>query len=234
MKKIMIGLTAAAVLIAVGCALRTEHVIDARITIDIRHIEQQAESVLDFIEGEAEQLPAIEAAETSAESSRIGPFLKALYPIRQAHASELKEDSPRIKEIAVQLRERFPRIEALKRQGIIGENDRGYVELRRSEALQEDTERKEEIQKLIQEENKDRRDLYTEIVRLNQDQEGLSLTVVERTYARKRLERARPGEYFRLPPAGRDFEEFRRTLRNKQVEGKVEPQEWIRITAVRR
>ncbi len=233
MKRILVGLTAAAVIAVMGCALRTEHKIDAHITVDIRHIEQQADSVLDFIEGESETPPAVQPAEAPGESSVIGPFLQAINPIRQAHAATLKEDSPRMKEIAVRLKERFPKIEALKKQGLVGENDRGYIELRPNDALEADAGRKNDIQKLVHEENNDRKELYTEIVRLNPDQSNLTLTVVERIYAKKRLERAKAGEIFRLPPEGKDFEEFKAVLKNKHIEGKLEPKEWIKVTGTK-
>lgn len=233
MKRIVIGMTAAAVIVVVGCTLRTEHTIDAHITVDIRHIEQQADSVLDFIEGESENLAPVQPNEKPEESYVIGPFLDAIKPIRQAHAAVLKEDSPRIKEIAVSLKERFPKIEALKKQGLVGETDRGYVELRSNDALEADAERKNDIQKLIHEENRDRKELYTEIIKLNPDQTDLTLAVVERIYAKKRLERAKAGEFYKLPPEGKDFDEFKEVLKKKQVEGKVEPKEWIKVTGTK-
>lgn len=233
MKRILIAALTGAILVVLGCTLRTEHTIDAHITVDIRHIEEQADNVLDFIEGESEQLPPVEPAETSGESSLIKPFLEAINPVRQAHAGELKSDSARIREIAESLKERFPKIEALKKQALIGENDRGYVELRPNDALEDDAERKNDLQKLIHEENEDRKQLYTEIVKLNTDQADLSLTVVERIYAKKRLERAKTGEIFRLPPEGKDFDEFKEVLKKKQVEGKIAPKEWIKITGTK-
>ncbi|MEA3365987.1 MAG: DUF1318 domain-containing protein [Candidatus Hydrogenedentes bacterium] len=233
MKRILIATIIVAVVVVLGCTLRTEHTIDAHITVDIRHIEEQADNVLDFIEGESDKLPPVEPAETSGESFLIGPFLDAINPLRHAYAGELKSDSERIREIAKRLKERFPKIEALKKQGLIGENDRGYVELRSNDALEEDTERKNDIEKLIKEENEDRKKLYTEIVKLNTDQADLTLTVVERIYAKKRLERAKTGEIFRLPPPGKDFDEFKEVLKKKQVEGKVAPKKWIKITGVK-
>lgn len=233
MKRILIGTIIVAVVVVLGCTLRTEHTIDAHITVDIRHIEKQADNVLDFIEGESDKLPPVEPAETPEESSFIGPFFDAITPVRQAHAGELKSDSERIREIAKSLKERFPKIEALKKQGIIGENDRGYIELRPNDALEEDTERKNDIQKLAHEENEDRKKLYIEIVKLNADQTDLSLTVVERIYAKKRLERAKTGEIFRLPPEGKDFDEFKEVLKKKRVEGKIAPKEWIKIAGVK-
>jgi uncharacterized protein YdbL (DUF1318 family) len=123
-------------------------------------------------------------------------------------------------------------VEALKKQGLVGENDRGYIELRPNDALEADADRKNSTQKLIHEENNDRKELYAEIVRLNPDQPNLSLAVVERIYAKKRLERAKTGEIFRLPE-GKDFEEFKALLKNKQIEGKLEPKEWIKVTGTK-
>ena len=50
MKKIVTFGALLALGIALGCVIRTEHRIDAHITLDIRHIDQ-AENVLDYVEG---------------------------------------------------------------------------------------------------------------------------------------------------------------------------------------
>lgn len=228
MTKYIVAVVVALLAVCLGCSITTRHHIEAHITVDIRHIKDQADNVLSFIEGATDELTLETPAQTTSEpETRV--LLRFLNPIRVAHAGEaLQEDSPRIKQIAQRLRDRFPKIEQAKKKNYIGENQRGYVELRPSEALDQNTEEKNEIQKLIGAENEDRKNLYLEIVRLNQDK-NVSLAVIERVYAMKRLERAKPGEIFRLPPRGEDFDRFKSSALGRRLGDDCVPDAWVVI-----
>jgi len=231
--------TLALLLAGLGCVIRTENTIDAHITLDIRHIEDDAEEILKFICGETDTLEGIngtsdENAATQEDSppdqSSNSPWrvLDWLNPMPAAYAAELKSSSPLVNEIAVKLRERNDAVVALKRQGCLGENNRGYVALRECDAL-EDTDKRNEAQKQLAEENKDRKALYKEIARLNKDQPGLTVSTVESIYAAQRLKRAKPGEIFQLPPAGEYFDEFKASQAGKTLGAKCVPEAWVTI-----
>lgn len=227
MKKTAIIIAAASLAIVLGCVIRTEHKIDAHITLDIRHIANQAENVLDFIEGKTDTLPGLE--EMPEPVSWLDRAVNALNPIQVAHAGTLKvTTSPRVQEIAVSMRNRNDKIEALKRQACLGENNRGYAELRDCEALDE-PEKRNEAQKLVAEENNDRKALYNEIARLNREAANITVATVEGIYAMERLRRAKSGELFQLPPPGDNFNAVKESSLGRRLDDKCVPNAWITI-----
>lgn len=229
MKQTGAAIMAGAILIGLGC-VNIPSKIEAHITIDIRHhIEQQAASTLDFIEGKTDEMPVLEPPPVPEEGvSWLRQLREHLAPIRPAHAAEkLKDSSPLISEIAQRLRERHEKIAACKAQKHAGENNRGYLELREAGEFADDEERNE-TQRLIAAENKDRKALYAEIARLNKEQ-NVSVAMVERIYAHERLKRARPGEIFQLPPPGEAFDEFKKSPPGKRLGEDCKPGAWITI-----
>ncbi len=218
-----LALLTALTIVAVGCVITTHHTIDAHVTVDIRHIEKQADDVLDFIEGEKDTLPSIKKTAPD-KASRLLQYLD-LAPIQPAYAAELKENSAEIREIAQRLRARNPKVEALKKQNLAGESNRGYIELR---GTIDDANTKNEVQRLIAEENSDRKALYNAIAALNAEA-NVTLSMVERIYAQKRLERARTGELFQLPPAGDEFDKFKKSAAGKRLGDEAQPNAWVTI-----
>ena len=229
MKKYMIFAATMMLAVALGCVIRTEHKIDAHITMDIRHVANQAENVLDFVEGKTDDLPGLEEAVEGEPVSHLQRVLNAIDPIQTVYADELKvTTSPLIKEIAVKMRERNTKIEAMKKQGCLGETNRGYVELRDCDAVKEPAKRNE-AQKLVAEENKDRKALYAEMARLNKDIDGVNVARVERIFAMQRLSRGKSGEIFQLPPAGADFEKFKSTNTAKNLGSSCVANAWVTL-----
>jgi uncharacterized protein YdbL (DUF1318 family) len=201
----------------------TRHEITAHITVDIRHIESQAEGILDFVEGKSEELPELE--DTSRAPGILERVRLAFLPVRTAYAAEMKAESPAIRALARDMRERHDEVEKLKDRKLVGENNRGYLEVRPA-ADELPAEEKNAVQKLVTEENEDRKALYMEIVRLNED---ATLSIVEGVYADKRLERARPGEVFQLPPPGKRFEDFEETRLAQRLGDAAKPGAWVTI-----
>lgn len=227
MKKIFIAGAVFCMVVAVGCVIRTEHRIDAHITLDIRHIADQAESVLDFVEGKTDTLPGMEDAPEPV--SYLDTLWNTLSPIQVAYADTLKvTTSPLVVEIATKMRERNPAIVSLKRENCLGETNRGLVELRDCSPTQ-DAEKRNEAQKIVAEENKDRTALYNEIARLNRETPEVNVAKVQSIYAMERLRRAQPGEIFQLPPAGADFESIKASALGQKLGDQCKPGAWVTI-----
>ncbi len=227
MKKTIFFLTVLALAVALGCVIRTEQQINAHITLDIRHIEDQAESVLDFVEGKTDTLSG--EGETPEPVSRRESLLHALYPIQTAYAETLKvTTSPLIVEIATKMRERNKEIEVLKRLQCLGESNRGLVQLRECEATRA-PEKHNAAQKIVAEENKDRTALYNEIARLNKEVPEVNVTKVQSIYAMERLRRGRPGELFQLPAAGPDYDVAKTLPVGQKLGDACKPGAWITI-----
>lgn len=88
--------------------------------------------------------------------------------------------------IKERMKERLPVIAALKKQGIVGENNRGYLSFVGSEKKHE---------QLVAAENRDRKKIYAHIAA----QQGTKLEVVEKNRALQLAERAAPGTYIQKP-----------------------------------
>lgn len=220
-----IGFVSALALI-LGC-VNIPKKFEAHITVDIRHhIEQQAESTLDFIEGKSDEIPVPPPpAPAQEKTSALGRVWQALDPMPVAHAEALKNTSPEITRIATELRKRFDQIQAIKARGHAGESNRGYLELRNPDTLS--PAERNEMQRLIAAENADRKALYEEVAKLNAERQ-VTVAMVEAIYAMERLQRAKPGEVYQLP-AGDDYAKFQKSPVAKRVGADAAPGAWVTI-----
>lgn len=119
---------------------------------------------------------------------------------------------------------RYAAVLDLKRRGCLGENKRGYLELRPSDYL-DDPETKNVVQRLVAADNKDRKKLYMERARAS----GATVSAVEHTYVAARLQRGRPGEIFELPSKGEWFDAFQASEAGQRLGEACEPGEWVEI-----
>lgn len=209
----------------IGCVV-IPSTFEANIRIEIRHIQEQADGVLDYVEGTADELPDLDVPS----DTRRSMLLRGVHSLRfasVAYAAELNDNTPRVRQIADAMKGRFAQVQALKRKGHVGENNRGMIEMVPGVRIA-DAEEKNEVQRIIAAENKDRKALYLEIARINRDQ-GLNVSTVEGIYAQEHLERAKAGEHFQLPVAGGNFEAFKRTPAGQRLASKCVSGAWVRI-----
>lgn len=216
-----------AFLVALGC-VRIPSKFEAHITIDIRHhVEQQAASTLDFIEGKSDTLPPPKPATKATGTSWLRDAWDSVAFCPAAYAATLNTSSDAITKLAGKMRERNSTIQDLKTKGIIGEDNRGYLALAPGEKnLSSET--RNEAQRVIAADNKDRKDLYSEVARLNKDQ-NLSVSDVERIYAKERLKRAKAGEWVQLPAKGDDFDAFKASDAGQKLGSECKPGEWVTL-----
>ena len=95
-------------------------------------------------------------------------------------------DSVPAQGIKERMKERLPVIVELKTQGIVGENNQGYLDFVGNVKTHE---------ALIAQENQDRKTVYAHIAK----QQNTSLSVVEKNRALQLIERAAPGTYVQMP-----------------------------------
>lgn len=86
------------------------------------------------------------------------------------------------KEIKARIKARLPVINSLKADGIIGENNRGYLEFIKSNKSKEN---------VIISENQDRKRVYSAIAK----QQGVTVDLVGKRRAKQIAERANPGHW---------------------------------------
>jgi len=199
MRRLIITLPLIMLLLNAGCFWRAQHGLEERVATDLRDIEQQAEQVLDFIEARREEPPVLGRDPDAAAKL----WQETTFP------------------------DRHEAILALKQQGCMGENNRGRLELRECEALS-DPEAWNDAQKLLAQENKDRKALYKEIARQNRA-EKISVSEIERIFVLKRLSRAKSGECFQLPADKEDFTAFKASRHGKRLGNSCIPEAWVVI-----
>jgi len=85
--------------------------------------------------------------------------------------------------IKERMKQRLPVIADLKAKGVIGEDNKGYLGFVTGERAQE---------AVIAADNKDRKMIYSHFAK----QQNTSLEVVEKVQAKRKAERAKPGEFF--------------------------------------
>ncbi len=229
MRRMALAVTVTGIVVALGCSIVPKK-FEAHITIDIRqHIEEQASSALDFIEGKAPTpAPAPEPqAPAPKKTSWMDRAWDALTPMPVAYAAELKTSSQEVTRLLGEMRQRNGQVQDLKSSGAAGESNRGYLELR-DEGKAPEAERHNEAQRLVAAENKDRKDLYQEIARINKE-DHVSVSMVESVYAVERLKRAKSGEIFQLPPKGPDFDAFKASPAGQKLGAECAPGAWVHI-----
>jgi len=96
-------------------------------------------------------------------------------------AAEAKKD-----DLRKRIRERAPKIEALKDKGVIGETDEGYVDFVKGKDA--------EASAVVDPENADRKTVYNIIAK----DTGESVDKVARQAAQKRFDHAKPGEWMKI------------------------------------
>ncbi|HEO70183.1 MAG TPA: DUF1318 domain-containing protein [Candidatus Hydrogenedentes bacterium] len=224
MKKMLGALLTVGLLVTIGCVITTKHTIDAHVTVDIRRIEEQADDVLGYIEGEREALPGLGPISGQSHLQRLWDCVA---PIRPVYAAEITGSSALAKQIIDELRKRHPKLEPWRQKGVLGEDNRGYMSLRNEDRLK-DPEEKNAVQRLMADENDDRKALYKELARVNKDAQ-VGVSDIEQIYAYGRLERAKPGEVFQLPPAGEYFDRFKNSASGKKLGDACVPGAWVEI-----
>lgn len=221
MKNVVRIMTIAVFGLAVGCVV-IPSTFDANITVTIRHIEDQAGGILGYVAGEEDSLPGEEE-----KTSFLRKAWNFVSPIQTAYAAETKRTSPRVKQIANKMKERYPEVVAIKKFGAVGETNRGLLELVKADAFP-DADKKNEVQRVIAAENGDRKALYKEITRLNDDQ-NMTVAQVEQVYAKERLGRAKSGELVQMPKAGGTFDAVKTSPLGRKLGGKCVPGAWVTI-----
>lgn len=211
----------ALIVVALGCVVIPSK-IEADIRVEIRHIEEQADDLLDFIEGEE--------PEAMRRPSKLERLIDAIKPIRTAHAQSLKTDSPIVKEKAKSMRDRLPEVNKLKADNSVGEDNRGYLRLQNDAPSMADSEAKNAAQKIVAAENEDRKAMYGAIAEENRKSNpSITLSVVEGIFADQRLARAKSGELVQLPPKGDRFDEFAKSALGKKLGDDAKTDAWVTI-----
>lgn len=101
-----------------------------------------------------------------------------------AGAYDIKQMTPQVQAALEGRKQRFAQLKSLKAQGVLGENNRGYVEVLGASA---------DARALVDEENRDRKAIYEAIVVQNNLGKGALITV-EGVFAEVQRQKASAGD----------------------------------------
>ncbi|MBN2091177.1 DUF1318 domain-containing protein [candidate division KSB1 bacterium] len=90
-------------------------------------------------------------------------------------------------------------IDEYKRDGAIGENNRGFLELRPLAKLDEDADYKKRVMEIMMEENRDREVVMDRVIEINADAANASKDDVYAIFAAMNREKAESGIWIQLP-----------------------------------
>jgi uncharacterized protein YdbL (DUF1318 family) len=227
------------VLVLLACPIRTEHKvetthkIEAHIVIDVRKVQAEAEQIESEVRGgEPPKAQPDPGSQTGAMlPSQDQPYALAQTPPRSfwsifdvstRAAASVDEEAA-----AIQRRKaRAGRINDELTRGCLGENYLGYVELRPCDE-RSDASEMAELKMLAEEENRDRRTVYSAIA----VREGLraeQADVIGEIFAGEIRKRLTPGQPFQVPQSDEYYEAFLKTDLARNL-GNPRPGTWVQV-----
>ena len=117
------------------------------------------------------------------------------HPVASAASAQNPDmTNPAIKKFVDSRIARLPSIDKYKAQGIIGENNQASVEIRGTDAVKDPKDR-EEVERLVREENADRTMQFAETAKAQKE----DVSKIREQYAQTFRDRAKAGEWIQLP-----------------------------------
>jgi len=104
--------------------------------------------------------------------------------------------STKIKALKKEMKKRFPKIKALKDSGTVGENLKGYIDIRKEGFTDLDLKKKNEVKRTVKAENTDRKALYLALLEANRIS-AERLPDLERIFARSWYKQSKDKWYVR-------------------------------------
>ncbi|NOU35441.1 MAG: DUF1318 domain-containing protein [Kiritimatiellaceae bacterium] len=114
----------------------------------------------------------------------VGLLICAAMTVSAQATYDIKEMTPAVKSALDGRKSRFAELKTMKAQGVVGENNRGYVQALGGGA---------DVKALVAAENKDRKQVYEAIVQQNKLGPA-ALPTVEAVFARVQRDKADPGD----------------------------------------
>lgn len=179
MKKFL-GITSGivAIFLMLGCAT-----VNVYVTFPEKEIRNAATDIENLLEGGGE-------TGRLRQPPSFNHFLSPTLLYAESISSELKVYTSEIKTALDSRRKRLPLINEYKSNGIIGENNKGLVQIRGVATSS--------AQRLVREENKDRMTIYQALVHQN-NMPPDQLAIVQDQFAAVHREKANKGEWIQLP-----------------------------------
>jgi uncharacterized protein len=130
-------------------------------------IQKAADQIVDDVRQTPEQAPEQKPEQTPDKKSHLGwlQYVAVGAPAAYAAAVDVNVSTPAIRSLKASLANRFPQLQPLYAKGALGETNTGLVAVRDTGTLS--LKERADVSRLVDEENRDRTALYTEIVKAN-------------------------------------------------------------------
>lgn len=152
-------------------------------------VQKAADVIVEEIRGK-EKKPEKEESDKKDKESRIIKDKKLSLSPPEAFAQiDIDISTPVIRALRESLKARFPLLKTYYEMGVIGENNRALLEIRDVSALT--LKQKAEVNRLVDQENKDRNALYEEIIKANKMGKEM-LPELQRIFANSWREKSLP------------------------------------------
>jgi uncharacterized protein YdbL (DUF1318 family) len=171
---VAIGLAAA--LIAVGCSIRAPEV---QVTGEKTALEREVLGTYEEMEEDTWMIASTRAAKAEDEV-KISPEKKKVLEALQEQKFN-KDD-----------------IEEFKREGFVGENNTGFLELRLIDQLKQQPDRMKFIQSIVQEENADRNIIMGRVIELNESLKKSNKDDIQAIFAKMNQENSPKGTWVQM------------------------------------
>lgn len=142
------------------------------------------------IENAAEKIETEVRGATPEQSSRVVPS----FFIQRAYAVDVNVETPKIRKIVESRKARFPQVDQMLSDGFAGEGNNGYLK-EKDRGVYGDLKKLADARRVMAEENKDRKELYLEIVRANNIPEE-KVKEVEKIFAETNRGKLKAGQYY--------------------------------------
>lgn len=179
--KILLLVLLSLFLIGTGCRIETAGdpnrpiKIEAHITIDIRQMKEAAADIEDSV--------------AKPKAKKNSSFLSMTQAMAYAQVPQLQYKTPEV-DAAIESRQaRYETLQQYKSQGLVGEDNKGYVAARGGGA---------EVEELVAAENADRDVIYNAIIEQN-NLTSADIANLHSAFAEVRRDKAEPGEWIQLP-----------------------------------
>lgn len=216
-----------------SCVIRTEHKIEAHVVVDIRYVKTQADDMYDFLSGDSD-LADLDTEDAGEEHSSLLPELLRPSSLARlfsfstpAHAasSGITDDQ---KKILIRMKARFADLLKYKGMACVGERNNAQLIYRACDACKKDAKLKAKVDKIIKDENADRKALYVSIAKA-QGGGAADAPKIQKVWAEKFRKEAKKGHWIQMPASGKELEQFKKTPQGKKMKD-AKPNEWRKVS----
>lgn len=193
---ILLVIPALALLLGFSCkqVITQDKPLEVKIDVNVRiDVYQHAVSALDYISGESDTLPDTESDTESQPDSMLRDLFDSVLGVKTVYAAEVS-DQQQLKKLLDSMKKRYPQAQQYKKAGSVGENHKGLLSVRDSEKMKSDPAYAQKVKKLVEEENRDRKQLYL----LDAKIKNTPYEKIAELYAKLRVTRAKKGEWIEV------------------------------------